>query len=294
VKPIIERLNKEPKSSFVLQKDICPYYPTPWHYHPEYELVLVLKSFGKKNIGDHLCDFSDGDLTFLGPFLPHVYRNDNIYYEENSQLKAEAIVIHFAENFAGSSFFNMPEMESIKKLLENSVNGFSITGKTRQIVAKKMSEMFKLSGPLRIIELLSILNILAETEEKEQIASPGYIYNFKTLGSERITIVCDYIMRNFASDLTLAQVAKIANMSPNSFCSFFKQRTRKTFVSFLNEVRVGYACRLLSEDQYNISEICYISGFQNLSNFNRQFKTIQNKTPIQYRRKTAKIKIFEN
>ena len=162
--------------------------------------------------------------------------------------------------------------------------GFSIKGKTREIVAQKMVDMLKMSGSERIIALLGILTKLADSEEKERLASPGFIQNFKTSGSEQITEVCNYIMKNFSSDLNLNQVAKIANMSPNVFCNFFKQRTRKTFVNFLNEVRIGYACKLLSGEQYNISEICYLSGFHNLSNFNRQFYRITNKTPLKYRR----------
>lgn len=149
--------------------------------------------------------------------------------------------------------------------------------------------MLRMEGPSRIIELLTILNKLAETKEKELLASPGFVHHFKTSGSDQITKVCDYIMQNFTSDLTLRNVARIANMTPNAFCSFFKQRTRKTFVNFVNEVRVGYACKLLTGDQYNISEICYMSGFQNLSNFNRQFKKILNKTPHQYREEMTLI-----
>jgi AraC-like DNA-binding protein len=283
MKPIIERLNKSPKSSFVLQKDIYPHYPTPWHYHPEYELVLVIKSTGKKIIGDHMSDFSDGDLALMGPFLPHVYHNDKIYYEEGSTMTAEAIVIHFTDDFLGNGFFDISEMEPVKKLLEDSVTGFAITGHTRRTISQKMNRMLGMDGPLKIIELLTILSILADTKEKKKLASMGFIQNFKTSGSEQITKVCDFIMNNFTSDLRLDQVAEIANMSPNTFCSFFKQRTRKTFVNFLNEVRIGYACKLLSGERYNISEICYLSGFHNLSNFNRQFKKILNKTPYQYK-----------
>jgi len=284
MKLIIERLNREAKFSFVLQKDVYPYYPTPWHYHPEYELVLVLKSSGEKIVGDHISSFSDGDLTFMGPFLPHVYHNSKVYYEENPDLTAEAIVIHFTKDFPGNHFFNIPEMDAVASFLEDSVMGFSITGKTRQVIARKMNDMLKMSGPLRIIELLIILHILTETKEKKRLASPGFIQNFKTSGSEQITKVCDFIMKNFTSDLTLDQVAGIANMSPNAFCNFFKRRTRKTFINFLNEVRIGYACKLLSSEQHNITEVCYTSGFQNLSNFNRQFKRIVNKTPHQYRK----------
>jgi len=284
MKLIIERLNKDAKSSFVLQKDVYAHYPTPWHHHPEYELVLVLKSTGDKIIGDHMSSFCDGDLAFLGPNLPHVYRNSKDYYEENSGLTAEAIVIHFNLNFIGADFFQIPEMATIATFLHESIRGFSIIGSTRQLVIQKMNDMFEMAGSLRIIELLSILNILAETKDKQILASPGFIENFKTTGSEQITKVCDFIMKNFASDLTLNQVSEIANMSPNVFCKFFKQRTRKTFVNFLNEVRIGYACKLLSGEQHNISEICYLSGFHNLSNFNRQFIRIVRKTPLQYKK----------
>ncbi len=289
MKPIVERLKKEKELSFVLQKDEYPYYPTPWHHHPEYELVLVLESTGKKIVGDHMSNFSDGDLTFMGPYLPHAYQNDPVYYEENPKLTAKAIVIHFTEDFLGDNFFQLPEMEPIKNLLENSVTGFSITGESRKQVAKKMNQMLHLEGPSRIIELLAILNVLAETKEKKKLASPGFLENYKTSGSEKITRVCDYIMENFTRELSLDEVAKIAHMSPNAFCHFFKQRTRKTFVSFLNEVRVGYACKLLSGEQYNISEICFISGFQNLSNFNRQFRKMMDKTPLEYKKEMALI-----
>lgn len=289
MKLIIERLKKEAEASFILQKDVYPHYPTPWHHHPEYELVLVLKSTGEKIIGDHMSNFTDGDLTFMGPNLPHVYHNSSIYYEKNSKLTAEAIVIHFTEDFLGKYFFQIHEMQSIKKLLDNSVTGFAIFGQTGKQVAKKMNNMLQMDGASRIIELLTILNILAETKEKKSLASPGFIQNFKTSGSEKITIVCDYIMKNFTKDISLDEVAKIANMSPNAFCLFFKQRTRKTFVNFLNEVRIGYACKLLSGDQYNISEICYMSGFQNLSNFNKQFKKTANKTPLQYKKELVLI-----
>lgn len=289
MKLIIERLNKDAKSSFVLQKDVYPHYPTPWHHHPEFELVLVVKSDGEKIIGDHMSSFTDGDLAFLGPNLPHVYHNNQVYYEEDSTLTAEAIVIHFSIDFLGKGFFNIPEMESIKLFLEESVVGFSIHNNTRELIAKKMNDMFDLPGPDRINELLRILTILAETDNKKHLASPGFIQNFKASGSEQITQVCDFIMQNFSSDLTLNQVSEIANMSPNVFCKFFKQRTRKTFVNFLNEVRIGNACKLLVNEDYNISDICYRSGFNNLSNFNRQFRKIVNKTPLQYKKEILKM-----
>jgi AraC-like DNA-binding protein len=288
MKLLLEKLTLEPKYSFVLQKDVYPYYPTPWHYHPEYELVLVVKSTGQRIVGDSIENFSDGDLVFMGPNLPHVYNNDSIYYEEREDLKAEAIVIHFREDFLGRDFFKIPEMIPIVQLFERSQCGIHVTGKTRRIIASKMHEMLKMKGTSRLIQLLTMLEILAHSEEYRLLASPGFTRKYNTSGTERMTRVYDYIMNHFKEDIRLEEVAEIANMTPHAFCRFFKACTRKTFSRFLNEIKVGYACKLLQEGQFSIAEIGYESGFNNLSNFNRQFKKITLKSPLEYRKEQGK------
>ena len=284
MKPILEKLTPEPECSFVLQKDSFPYYPTPWHYHPEYELVLVLRSSGRKIIGDHVSRFSDGDLALIGPNLPHVYDNDSAYYEKDSQLRAEAVVIHFAEDFLGKSFFHLPEMKKVRQLLKSAQQGLHIRGKVRQEIAGKMEMMLNLPPSLRLTELLNILILLSQSEEVRILASPGFVQTYGRSDAERLDPVFAYLMQHFTEHVILDEVAAIANMSPQSFCRFFKHCTRKTFLAFLNELRVGYACRLISENRYNISEIGYKSGFNNLSNFNRQFRRVIGKTPSAYRK----------
>jgi AraC-like DNA-binding protein len=288
MKLLLEKLTLEPKYSFVLQKDVYPYYPTPWHYHPEYELVLVVKSTGQRIVGDHVDNFSDGDLVFMGPNLPHVYNNDSIYYEGHKDLKAEAIVIHFREDFLGKDFFKVPEMMPVMQLLERSQCGMKIMGKTRKVVAAKMQDLLKMRGPSRLIHLLSTLEILATSEEYRLLASPGFVNKYNTSGTERMTKVYDYIMNHFKEDIRLEEVAEISNMTAPSFCRFFKACTRKNFSRFLNEIRIGYACKLLQEGHFSIAEICYESGFNNLSNFNRQFKKIMDKSPLEYRKAQGK------
>lgn len=278
-----EKLTLEPTCSFVFQKDVYPYYPTPWHYHPEYELVLVVKSTGKRTVGDHVECFADGDLLFIGPNLPHAYQNDPAYYQNNPALTAEAIVIHFDENFLGKDFFNIPEMILVKQLFNKSKFGFKILGETRESVERIMMEMQTMSGHQRIIALLQILEILSLTEEYKLLVRPGFIQDHTMTNNDQLTKVHGFIMANFQRDISLAEVAKVANMSVPSFCRFFKSSTRKTFSTFLNDIRIGYACKLIVEDRYNISQICYESGFNNLSNFNRLFKKLTDKTPLQYK-----------
>ena len=234
-------------------------------------------------MGDHEESFSDGDLVLLGPNLPHSYQNDPVYYQGNALLTAEAIVIHFREDFLGKDFFNLPEMIPVNQLFDKAKFGLKILGNTRRQVSTIMHEMHDLSGHRRIIELLTILEILSSSEEFQLLANPGFVQKYTISGNDRITKVHEYIMTNFRKDIPLSDVAEVANMTIPSFCRFFKACTRKGFSQYLNEIKIGYACNLLLEDKHNISHICYESGFNNMSNFNRQFKKITGKSPLQYK-----------
>ena len=285
MKPRLEKLTLEPKYSFILQQDKYPYYPTPWHYHPELELVLVVKSSGQRTVGDHMDSFTDGDLVLLGPNLPHAYQNDPAYYQGDPALTAEAIVIHFRQEFLGKDFFNLPEMIPVSQLFEKARFGIQILGDTRRQVAAIMQDMPPLNGHRRITHLLHILELLSVSEEYQLLASPGFVQHYGVTGTDRIARVHEYILTNFRKDIALADAAEVANMSIPTFCRSFKACTRKSFSHFLNDVRVGYACKLLLEDQYNVSRICYESGFNNMSNFNLQFRKITGKSPLQYKQR---------
>ena len=187
MKPRHEKLTLEPKFSFVLQKDTYPYYPTPWHYHPEFELVLVIKSTGKRTVGDHEENFTDGDLVFLGPNMPHSFQNDPIYYQGDPSLTAEAIVIQFREDFLGRDFFNLPEMIPITQLFEKAKFGIKIMGDTRAQVSEMMHGMLSSSSTGRIIQMLSILEILSLSEEIQLLANPGFVQQYAVSGNDRIT-----------------------------------------------------------------------------------------------------------
>lgn len=292
MKPRHEKLMLEPKYSFVLQKDVYPYYPTPWHYHPEYELVLVVKSSGKRTVGNHEEPFTDGDLVFLGPNLPHSFQNDPDYYRGDPSLSAEAIVIHFTEDFLGRDFFKLPEMVRVNQLFRQARFGLKVQGRTRQKIAAIMEEMPGMSGHGRIIALLSILEMLSGSDEVVTLASRGFVQQYDESGDDRITKVHAYIMKNFSRDISLADAAAVANMSIPAFCRFFKACTRKAFSVYLNETRVGYACKLLLEEKYNIAQVCYVSGFNNMSNFYRQFKKMTGKSPLQYKQRSHAVSAF--
>ncbi len=282
MKPVLEHLPLQPEESFVVKSFNYPYYPTPWHFHPEYELVLVVASNGKRFIGDAVSDFKSGDLTFLGPNLPHLYRNDTPYYEQrDSSLRAKSIVVHFREATFGSSFFSLPEARNLQSLFSKSRMGLDVFGETREVITKKLHELLTLRGFQRILALLNILNLLAESTDLKSI-SKTLVEGKNEMESERMNKVFEFVMKNFNREITVTEIPHHVNLATNSFSRYFSQRTRKSFITFVNEVRLSHATQLLQENKLSVSEICFTCGYNNLSNFNRQFKNMYKVSPLVY------------
>jgi AraC-like DNA-binding protein len=283
MKAIEQRLPQDFDKSFVVFRETGKHFPCPWHFHPEFELVLVLRSTGRRMVGDHIGYFNDDDLVFMGSGIPHVWINDPQFMSGEAGYQADAIVIHFMDSFLGDKFLSIPEMENFKNILRLSSRGLAYHGKTRERINHLMKNMVTMSGLKRLSALFEIFDMLATSTEYEVLASPGYT-QVELKASDRFGKVTEYIMRNFDKEITLPEVASIANMAVTTFCNFFKDHFRVTFVEYLNTVRIGYACKLLADDDYNIVEIAYESGFKNLANFNRQFKRYKNMTPTEYRK----------
>ena len=289
--PALEHLPRENEESFVVRNFDYNYYPTPWHYHPEYELVLVTESTGRRYIGDHICDFKPGNLALIGPDLPHTYRNEADFYHPSSDLRAKSIVIHFSEASFGHNFLGLPEAKPIKDLLDRSKMGLEITGSTNRLVSNKLHEIVGLTGLKRWFCLLEMLVILSGSKDLKPICQSSSIgKNDKE--SIRLCLVFDWILCNYQKALKVTDAAAICNMSESAFSRFFSQRTRKTFSTYVNELRLNKACILLQENELSVTEICYKCGFNNISNFNRQFLKQYKLNPIKYRKMFLELAHF--
>lgn len=266
----------------------CPYFPSPWHFHKEYELVLINKGRGTRFIGDKVSRFEEGDLSLIGSNIPHLFRNSEEYYAKNSKLKANSIFIHFTKDFLGNSFFDIPEMKLVLRLLERSSLALEIHGKTKKYTKSKLLDMYDQKAHDRLISLLEILLHLAHSNELKPLLSTGFSAN-KIGDTERINKVFEFIMKNYTEEIYVQEIASKLNMSVASFSRYFKHHTRKTFSDYVTEIRIGHACRLLMENNFSISEISYQSGFDNLSNFYRHFKKIIGIIPKDYRNRFLKV-----
>ncbi|MEJ7779819.1 MAG: AraC family transcriptional regulator [Daejeonella sp.] len=287
MKSIERRLPQEIDKSFIVFNEVGQYFPYPWHYHPEYELVMILRSTGGRMVGDHIGNFEEGDLVFMGSLLPHVWVNDPDFANGKVDYLAEAIVIQFVDNFLGETFTQIPEMDLFKNFLKLSNRGMAIKGKVRDEINSIMIKMLPMNGLQRLSHLLIIFDILSRMSDSEFeiLASPRSVQNSNPKVSGHFSKINEYILRNFHEDISLPEIAGVANMAVTTFCNFFKEHYRVTFVDYLNKVKIGHVCKLLSEEDFNIVEIAYKCGYNNLANFNKQFKKSKCMTPSEYRKK---------
>ncbi|EAZ82995.1 AraC family transcriptional regulator [Algoriphagus machipongonensis] len=269
---------------FVVKELIAPYFDKYWHFHPEYQLVVILKGRGTRYIGDDIKPFKEGDLVMTGPNLPHVWRSDDIYFDPENDLETHLIVIYFPEDFLGNGIFEKEEFEDIGRLMKASIRGLSVNGKSNAEVTKMMKKLVQLKGSSQLVQLLEILTYLSHSKDITPITNPEYINLNKESEKDRMGEVYEYVMNNYKSKITLQEVAELANLSVSAFSRFFKSRANKSFSDFVSDVRISHACKLLHEEDIHISEVCYESGFNTLSNFNKQFKDRIGKTPLNYRK----------
>lgn len=270
--------------AFVIREMNDPYFDKHWHAHPEYQLVAILRGSGTRYIGDHIKPFKGGDTVLTGPGLPHVWRSDNAYFDPENKLDTHGIVIYFPENFLGDGSLQKVEFEEISNLLSHSCRGLEITGKTNEKVTQMMKEMVNMNGVTSIVTLLQILKVLADSTEIIPITQVNYSYKHPTTEKDKMGDILDYILKNFKEKITLHEISSLANMSESAFSRYFKSRVNKSFSDFLGDVRISNARKLLLEEDLNISQICFESGFPTLSNFNKQFKDRIGKTPLTYKK----------
>lgn len=274
-----------PERAFECRFLKAPYFDPNWHFHSEYQLFVVLRGTGTRFIGDHVQPFQAGDLVLTGPNLPHLWRSDPEYFEGDGQRWTEGIVIYFPEDFFGNKFLQKREMEEVRLLLTRANSGIAFRGSTVTRVKRMMWALVKKNHFDSILQLLQILQVLAQSDEYQLLAHPDYSNTLKASDAERMNRVHAYVMKNFRERVTLQEVAALANMTPSSFSRYFKTHANKTFSEFLTSIRIGYSCKLLLDRKVKITQACYDSGFHTVSNFNRQFKAYTQCSPLAYRKK---------
>ena len=281
MKAIFEQVKSDPSKALLVRHFTIPQFDAPFHFHPEYELTLIVKGEGQRFVGKQVDSFSEGDLVFLGSHLPHCWIN---YSTENQTYVSEAIVVQFNQHFLGEDFFNLNEFIAIKILLDKSKAGFDIQGNNKIKITNRLFEMIAASPTKQILILMDILDLLSRAVQLKQIDLSFAENDFKVSETNRFQKVFSYLITHYKEDISLTKIAGIADLSPTSFCRYFKSMTQQSFVEVLLEFRIKQACHLLLNTDMAIREIAFQSGFYDVPYFNRIFKKKKGVSPKQYKK----------
>tara|TARA_R110002124_G_scaffold286397_1_gene467227 strand:- start:167 stop:1030 length:864 start_codon:yes stop_codon:yes gene_type:complete len=284
MKPQLIKVPRGIKRSFSIRRDVVLHFYDRWHYHPEIELVNIEQGSGTQFIGDSIQNFQNGDLLLIGPNLPHYWRCDEKYFKGDPELFAQATVLHFLPELFGGNFLNLPENKAIAELIQKAQFGIKLTGDTKDKIINIMQDILLQKSSNSIIALLEILETLAQSPDVKILSNKFVLKDMDSFETDRINEIYNYTISHFQRKITIAEIADVANISPHSFCRYFKSRSRKTYSQFLLELRIGHACKLLLEEKLSVAQICFESGFNNFANFNKYFKAINGITPLQYQK----------
>ncbi len=280
MKVVSFKVPKISEEAFRLQEDKVLHFYDQLHQHPELQIMLIEKGEGTLIAGDYVGRFESGDLFVLGSGLPHVFRNDKLYYSKRSKTKVHALSIYFNENYLGEGVWRLQEMAQARKFMQSALNGFRVIGNKEEIVSLIRS-LKKEKGLNKLITFLAIIEKLIHSELVQLCISPAN-EKLQTDEGKRMNDILAFTFKECHRKIYIEEVADVAHLSAEAFCRYFKIRTRKTYTNFLNEVRVSHACKMLIANEHSIQDICFQTGFSNLSNFNRIFKKVTGKTPSQY------------
>ena len=282
MKPKLLTVSTPATNSFSVRQDMMPNINNRWHYHSEVELIQFHMGGGTQFVGDHIKPFTAGDIVLVGANLPHYWKYDDKFYEAKDDPKPFATVIHFNENFWGERFLNLPELKQVKTVLDTAKRGIMIPAEKASPIAKMIKRIEVSDGLERMIALMQSISAIGKFSQSILLSSIGFQFDFSAHETDRINEIYQYSLTHFKGKITLQDIAKIAGLSTNSFCRYFKTRTGKNYVQFLTEIRVGYACKLIIDNRLSIKQICFESGFNNAVCFHKNFKHITGKTPQAY------------
>ena len=288
--PQLEYISNFGNRSFLykLDRDVWPVY----HFHPEVDLILILKNTGEFISGDRIGRMEPGTLFLNGPNVPHAVHPTEAPEEDWD--RPSVAVLHFSEASIGKELLDRDEMALIRDFLREDISrGFEFHGETRQEVADFMMAMQDQDDLERYVSFLKVLHLLAKTSERTPLASEGYRPSLRAGNIERVDRVVQFLKAHRSEPLTLDQVASVASLTPKAFCRFFRSATGRTLVQYLHELRVGEACRLLLETEMSISEVALDSGFPSLAHFNRKFRDLKGEAPSAFRKRSRLEPAFQ-
>ena len=285
MKPIQAILGISTANKVFLTKEIVQhYYSTQFHFHHECQLTYIVESSGQRIIGNNIEYFEPGELVFLGSGVPHVWYNDKEYFQGSEHLRAQSLAMYINPDQLVESLEGFGCRNVLDHWLTISRRGVIYTGASKTELIGLFKALFYQEGMAKLITFLQLIDRLMHATDYRLLSSPDYVNSYSENDQQRMERLFQFIFANFRRDISLDEIASLANMNEFSFCRYFKSRTQKSFTQFVNDLRIGHACKLMQERYNPIETVAYESGFNNITHFNRQFKRIKGVTPRDYRK----------
>jgi AraC-like DNA-binding protein len=280
MQPDLELVAVRRDESFKAWSHGYPYRTVRWHFHPEYEIHLITATTGRMFVGDHIGAFAPGNLVMTGPNLPHNWVSD---VPPDVTIEQRCLVLQFDADFIAQCIDTFPDLRELTALLDESRAGLLFPPATGETARPLLTALIDARGTRRVILFMQLLDLLAGCRARRRLASVAWRSEPNRYASSRINHVLAYLGEHFAQPQREAELAQLAGQSVSAFSRTFRRHTGLTFVQYVNRLRINLACELLATDTLSITEICYQCGFNNLSNFNRQFLLLKDMPPSKFR-----------
>lgn len=279
-KPILEKV-PDGRFSFHVKRETGPYLTYPLHYHPEYELTMILEGEGTRFAGNSIELFGPDDFVLMGKSLPHVWKNNREHYE-NKGLVSDCIVIQFQPNCFGSDFFSLPEVAEIAQLLEESKFGIRFSESACSLAKPRLHELCQAHFARKIVLFLEIMDICAHDENRYALTTLPLSVVQHDADLQRMAKVYEFVVNRLNEEIRPEDIAGLLGLTVPSFCRFFRRCSGNTFTDFVNRLRIEYAAKLLLSGKHSFTSVCYEAGYNSVSYFNRMFKRIKDMTPSEF------------
>ena len=279
--PYLELVDIKERDSFKVWTHGYPYETVRWHFHPEYEINLITETSGRFFVGDHTGTFAPGQLCMVGPNVPHNWVSE---LPDAQPVARRCVVLQFSGKSIRRGIEAFPELASLERLLVDSQRGILFSDATAAHASNMLMALLPAQGLTRVYQFLSLLDYLAQAKDSALLTPASFQPDPAGYQSSTINQVLGYLQQHLGERLGESTVARYAGMESSAFSRFFRRHLGMPFVQYLNRLRLNRACELLTASDQLVTDICYACGFNNLSNFNRQFLAAKGIPPSQFRR----------
>jgi YesN/AraC family two-component response regulator len=269
--------------SIIVQEDKLPHFYNHLHRHNETQITWIMKGEGSLIAGSSMQRFKPGDIYIIGANQPHILKSDPDYFEKRRKTEVHALTIFVDPAGSFANLLELPEMKSVKKFLEATSVGLQVPELHQRTISEKMLQVKEAKNGFRLSCFINLLQMLTAIKKYKILSNTHTEYSISESEGLRMNDIYQYTMTHYTENISLKQIAGVAHLTPQAFCRYFKKHTLKTYITFLNEVRINEACKkIVAEDFDSLASVAYQTGFSNAVTFNRVFKKITGQPPKQF------------